>query len=551
MRIARRTWLAAAALTAMPRAAWANQLSSGAFTHGVASGDPLSDGVILWTRFLPNDSAGRIAWEVAEDESFAAIVRRGEAEATPLSDYCVKIDVRGLAPGRGYAYRFLSASGPSVTGLTRTAPEQAESLSVGLVSCANYAFGYFHAYGHLARRDDIDLVLHTGDYIYEYGRDEYPRDRDAVAARAFDPDHEIVTLADYYRRYALYHTDPDLLELRRRKPIAAVWDDHEIANQATHTGAQNHQRSEGAYIDRVAAASKAYFDWLPIRRPDPAAPRLYRSLDWGDLARILLLDTRYAGRPRQLDYRTAIGFRLLQDNDALVRAVDDFRRTHLNDPARTLLGAEQEAWLAQTLAQSQARGQPWQIVTQQVVMGEQIVGAGVSRMVPDTAHANTRRFVTAGERLGALGMPWNLDAWDGYPAARARFLESCVANANNAVVLGGDSHNAWLNNLAAPNLQRLAAIEFAGGSVTSPGLERTLSAAGAGEREALMRAANPHLAWCDVTHRGYGALRFTRAACAAEWVAFDDVRGPAAAPPVATRISAEPSARAGPGAWRL
>ena len=548
MQIARRGLLLAGATAAMVRPAWAQSLAQGAFTHGVASGDPLPDGVILWTRFVGGD--GRIAWEVAEDEAFATIAARGQAEASAASDYCIKVDVRGLQSGRAYFYRFLAGSGPSLVGRTRTAPEDAQSLTVGLVSCANYAFGYFHSYGHLAARDDVDLVLHTGDYIYEYGADEYPRNRLTIAGRAFDPDHEIVSLDDYYRRYQQYHTDPNLLALRAAKPIAAVWDDHEITNDATSTGAQNHQRNEGSYADRVAAASKAYFDWMPIRRPDPSAVQLYRALDWGGLAKIILIDTRYIGRVRQLSYQRALGLRLLSEGDGTHTAVEEFRRTQLLDPARTLLGAAQEAWLAETLAASKQRGQTWQVVAQQIAMGEQLIGAGAAAMVSPEAHSNVRRYVTVGERLGRMHMPWNLDAWDGYPAARDRFLQACVANASNAVVLGGDSHNTWVNNRAAPDdTSRIAAIEFAGGSVTSPGLEQAMAAATPGAREAMMKSANPHLAWCDATNRGYGVLKFTRAACEAEWVAFADVRSAEAPAPSITRMSATPSVGAGPGPW--
>jgi len=549
MLIQRRSLLLGASLAAAaPRGAWAQSLSAGVFTHGIASGDPLPDGVIIWTRF----TGERLAWEVAEDESFARVTQRGEARASLATDFCVKVDVRGLAPGRPYFYRFLSASGPSLTGRTRTAPASGgESLTVALFSCANFAFGYFHAYGHATMRDDVDLVLHTGDYIYEYGADEYPRRALTVPGRAFDPEREIVALEDYYARYRQYHTDPDLLALRQTKPFAAVWDDHEIANDATSGGAQNHQRAEGEYIDRVAAATKAYFDWMPIRRPHPTGARVYRSLDWGGLARILLLDTRLIGRARQLDYRRALGLRLLSDHESAPAAVEEFRRTQLNDPTRTLLGLEQEAWLSGELAASKQRGQKWQIVAQQIAMGEQRIGGGAASFVPETAHSNTRRYVTAAERLGRLGMPWNLDAWDGYPAARARFLETCAVNGANVAVLGGDSHNTWLNNLAAPGGARLAAIEFASGSVTSPGLEAPMAAAPAGAREAMMRDANQHLAWCDVSSRGYGVLRFTREACEAEWAAFSDVRSLASTPPQVTRLVSTTSATSGPGAWTL
>jgi alkaline phosphatase D len=549
MLLARRGLLVAGASAAFARAAWAQSLSPGAFTHGIASGDPLPDGVVLWTRFVGGD--GRIAWEVAQDDGFTGIVQRGEAQAGAESDFCVKVDARGLAPGRAYFYRFLSASGPSLTGRTRTAPARAEALSIGLVSCANYGFGYFHAYGHLAQREDVDLVVHTGDYIYEYGRNEYPRAAQTVAGRGFDPDHEIVSLGDYYQRYRQYHTDRDLIALRQLKPIAAVWDDHEIANDAASGGAQNHQRAEGAYVDRVAAATKAYFDWMPIRRPDTSGARLYRSLDWGDLARMLLIDTRLIGRTRQLDYRRALGLHLLSDGRRAAAAVEEFRRNRLNDSTRTLLGLEQEAWLTGALTQSKQRGQPWQIVVQQIAMGEQLIGAGAAQLVPSSGHGATRRYVGVAERLGRMGMPWNLDAWDGYPAARMRFLEACTAHAANVAVLGGDSHNTWLNNLASPNGSRLAAIEFAGASITSPGLESALSSAAPGAREALFMGANPHLAWCDVTNRGYGVLKFTRTACQSEWVAFSDVGSLQSNAPQITRINSQASQGGGPGAWML
>ena len=553
MLIARRSLFAAATLAAAaPRASWAQSLSAGIFTHGVASGDPLPDGVILWTRFVGGD--GRIAWEVAEDDAFTRVAQRGEARASLANDFCVKVDVRGLTPGRPYVYRFLSASGASLTGRTCTAPARGgDSLRIALFSCANFPFGYFHAYGHAAAREDIDLVLHTGDYIYEYERGAYPTEADSVPGRLIDPIGEIVWLSDYYQRYATYHTDPDLLELRRLKPMSVVWDDHELANDTWREGAQNHQpASEGAFADRIAAASNAYFDWMPIRRPEPAGARIYRSLDWGDLARILLIDTRFIGRDRQIDYRTTLMPRLAQGGADAAGAVAEFRRTLLDDPTRTMMGAAQERWFAETLADSKRRGQTWQIVAQQVVMGEQIATPGLSRLLPEGMSAGARQWFVAGEQVSALGLPWNLDAWGGYPAARMRFLDACAANANNAVVLGGDSHNCWLNNLAAPGGGgRLAAIEFAGGSVTSPGFERSLANAAPGEREALMRAGNPHLAWCDLTHRGYATLGFTREGCAAEWIAFDDVRSPHRGAPRTTQISAAASAGGGPGAWNL
>mgnify|MGYP000423046539 CR=1 FL=1 len=548
MLIKRRSLLVAATtLAAAPRAAWAQTLSSGTFTHGVASGDPLPDGVVIWTRF----TGETLRWEVAEDEAFRAIVQRGAARASFANDYCVKVDVRGLAPGQRYFYRFLSASNASVTGQTRTAPASGgERFGVAVFSCSNMPFGYFHAYGHAARRDDIDLVLHVGDYIYETARGQYPSESEAVPGRVIDPMTETVSVSDYYQRYASYHTDSNLLELRRTKPMSTVWDDHELVNNAWINGAPNHNAEyEGDYHTRIAAAAKAYFDWMPIRRP--GVLQLYRHLDWGDLARIVLLDARYIGRDEQLDYRDTLAPRLAQGGAEARAIADEYRRTVLDDPSRTMLGASQEQWFARTLADSRQRGQTWQIVAQQVVVGDQFAPVGTTRLLAPDVSSGSRQWFTAGEEMSALGLPWNLDTWSGYPAARRRLLEACAANAKNAVVLGGDSHNCWVNNLATADGSRLAALEFATGSVTSPGFERSLTNAAAGEREALLRGGNPHLAWCDITNRGYGALTFTRDGCAAEWLAFSDVRSPDAAVPTATRISAAASASAGPGAWTL
>ncbi|MES1199088.1 MAG: alkaline phosphatase D family protein [Pseudomonadota bacterium] len=551
MLITRRSALFAASLAATPVPAWARGLSRGTFTHGVASGDPLTDRVILWTRFVPSGD-GHVAWEIADDEAFQHVVSRGEADASMRTDFCVKVDAGGLSPGRPYFYRFLSAGGPSVTGMTRTAPQGAtEHLRIAFFSCANMPFGYFHAYGHAAARDDIDLALHLGDYIYEMQRGAYPSEADAVPGRVIDPTNEIVSLSDYYQRYASYHTDSNLLELRRLKPMSVVWDDHELANDAWREGAQAHDpATDGPWPARVAAASKAYFDWMPIRRPTQSGVRIYRSLDWGDLARIVLIDTRLIGRDHQLDYRTQLFARLAQQ-EADARAIAADMRHALDDPNRTMMGADQERWFAGTLAQSKRAGQPWQIVAQQVVMAEQAAPQGLSTLLPSNVSGGQRQWFTGAEQTTQLGLPWNLDNWGGYPAARARFLAACTANAANAVVLGGDSHNCWVNNLGAAEGGRLAAVEFAGGSVTSPGMERSLSNAQPGQRESMLRAANANMAFCDLTNRGYGALSITRGACNAEWVAFDSVREPVAPAAKITRFSSAASTSAGPGAWNV
>jgi alkaline phosphatase D len=542
MKFTRRALIYAAPFAAAPFPAWAGDLAQGAFTHGVASGDPTARNVVLWTRFLPR-SGEIIAWEISESENFARLSARGAAIASVQNDYCVKVDAGELQPDRRYFYRFLSASGPSVTGITRTAPEDhADALNIALFSCANMPFGYFHAYGHAAAREDIDLVLHVGDYIYENPRGFYPSDADAIPGRVIEPANALVSLTDYHARYASYHADPELLELRRVKPISAVWDDHEIANDTWMHGAQAHDpQTQGDFSARVAAAAKAYFDWMPVRRPERRGLKLYRTLDWGDLARIILLDTRFIGRDRQL---TAP--RTLFDGAEIMSAKAAFER-QLNDPSRSIMGAAQERWFAGALQNSKARGQSWQVIAQQVVMAQQSVPRGFTRFLPPGISPQAARWFVEGEAMSQMGLPWNLDNWNGYPAARTRFLDACAAHGTNALVLGGDSHNCWLHNHRRQS--RLAAIEFAGGSVASPGVEKTLTNAQPGEREAAMRGANPTLAWCDLTRRGYGAMRITRTACEAEWIGFDSVRDAAAPAPRVTRFTSEASAAAGPSAW--
>ncbi|MBX3510430.1 MAG: alkaline phosphatase D family protein [Hyphomonadaceae bacterium] len=354
------------------------------------------------------------------------------------------------------------------------------------------------------------------------------------------------TLNEYYQRYAVYHTDASLLELRRRKPLIAIWDDHEIADNAWADGALGHQSNEGNYAERVASARKAYYDWMPIRGgPNTAA---YRSFDWGDLARIIVLDTRLAGRSQPYRYSAAQVRALTQGGDAAAAALAEIRAA-LSNPARSMLGAVQEDWLSRTLARSKARAQPWQILLQQVVMGAQTAAPDLLALAPEGASAGARRYFAMGVALGAAGVAWNPDSWSGSGAARGRLLGACVTHANNAVVLSGDSHNCWLNNLrTAPG--QFAAIEFAGGSVTSPGFERPLPLGAPGAREAMMRAANSDLVWCDVTHRGYGALTFTRTHCSGEWRAFNSVSTPQA-PRRSPRFSiAKPVLAAAPEAGR-
>ncbi|SCE25811.1 alkaline phosphatase D [Streptomyces sp. IgraMP-1] len=299
----RRTVVLAAAATGallpLGAATTATAAATPRFLHGVASGDPLPDGVLLWTRVTPTEEAQpgsgagpdtEVGWEVAADAAFSSVVARGTVTARAATDHTVKADVRGLSPATGYWFRFTAGSTVSPTGRTRTAPAASASpagLRFGVVSCANWEAGWFSAYRHLAARGDLDAVLHLGDYIYEYATGDYP----ATPVRPHRPAHEITTLADYRLRHATYKTDPDLAALHARHPVIAIWDDHEFANDAWSGGAENHTPgAEGAWSERSAAARQAYFEWMPVRASTEGT--VFRRLRFGDLADLHLLDLR-------------------------------------------------------------------------------------------------------------------------------------------------------------------------------------------------------------------------------------------------------------------
>lgn len=439
------------------------------FLHGVASGDPRPDAVILWTRVTPDDPGAEVEvrYVVALDPALAEVVAEGSLTTTSDRDFTVKVDVTELSPSTTHYYAFEALEERSAIGRTRTAPSGAvDRLRIAVASCANYAHGHFNAYRHLARRADLDLVLHLGDYIYEYGDAEYG------AVRLYDPPHEIISLDDYRLRYAHYRRDPDLQEVHRQHPFAVVWDDHESANNSWEGGAGNHSPSEGPWDARKEAARRAYFEWLPIRETSDGL--IQRVLPYGDLADIVLLDTRLCCR----DEQAADG------DDPL-----------LDDPDRSLLGAEQEAWLAEAVTTSTAQ---WKLVAQQVMMGQ-------------------------------LPQFTNTDQWDGYPFARQRFFDVLRDESiDDVVVLTGDIHSSWAMDLADDPLDPASydaatgagavAVELVATSITSPGFPEAL----AGVADGLVED-NPHMKWVELTRRGYLVLDVTPARLQGAWYFVDTV----------------------------
>ena len=490
------------------------QAAQQGFTHGVASGEPGQDRILLWTRFAGGET--RLDWEVSDTLDFAKVVAGGSVTASGERDGCVKPIATGLAPGRWYYYRFTAPSGErSAIGRTRTLPAgRAEKFRLAAFSCSNLGFGWFNAYAHAAQRDDIDLLVHLGDYLYEYQAGNYPSAKQTVAGRMLDPLTEIVALADYRLRHAAYRADPDLQRLHQLFPMIVMWDDHESANDSWRDGAQNHQpETEGPWEARKTAAKRAYREWLPVSDDD------WASYDIGDLATLVRLDTRLAGREKPFELPEVLAGVAPAEREAAIRK---FRDGAWQDPARTLLGATQEQWLSQTLSASRRAGRTWQILAQQVIMGELVLPLVVSETMPADTPAQVSERIANGAVGSRLGLPVNLDAWDGYPAARARLLKAARSADANLIVLAGDSHNAWSFELA--DGKDPAGVEFAVSSVTSPGIERSVGWLDPARfaREAIAR--NPGLKWADSSRRGYLTVELTKARASTEFVFMDTIR---------------------------
>ena len=475
------------------------------FTHGVASGEPSSDSILLWTRYLAaQDTVLEV--ELSESLDFFSHTRGLTATARPENDFCAKITATGLKPGTWYYYRFVAPDGTrSVVGRTRTLPEGlTERFRMAVFSCSNIGFGWFNAYAHAAEENDFDLVVHTGDYFYEYEAGRFPDD--PVAGRMAEPATEAVALADYRLRHASYRADPDLQRLTQLYPMVMGWDDHESANDSYADGAENHQpETEGSWDTRKAAAVRAYREWLPVSN-EPWA-----SYQVGELATIFRLETRLTARSRPPSLAELVKGKTSPEE--MVAALATFANGDYRDPARTMMGARQEAWLADGLKRSRSGGTVWQVLAQQVIMGRVssppalVEGAGSD--LPDFV----RQRLQVAALASRAGLPLNMDAWDGYPAARARVLASALEADANLIVLAGDSHNAWAFDLDHDGVR--AGVEFAGQSVTSPGFEGYLSSIPPETLGAAVVAHNPQLRWADTARRGYMAVELTpeRASC--------------------------------------
>ncbi len=509
-----------------------------AFEHGVASGDPLTDRVLLWTRITPTDGNNaevQIGWEIATDSAFTDLVHSGTASTSAARDFTLKVDAQNLLPGTSYYFRFKVAGLTSPVGRCKTLPAGSiEQVRFAVLSCSNYPAGLFHVYAAAAAEAELDAVLHLGDYIYEYGNGGYATEDAAALGRLLPDDNasEILSLDDYRKRYALYRTDEDLQLLHASAPFIAVWDDHEVTNDTWRNGAENHNDGEGDFTERKLAALQAYFEWMPVRpASDDDEETIYRRFDFGDLVSLHMLDTRIIGRDEQLDfadYISATGF------DAARFTAD------VSDTNRTLLGLSQLDWLQTQLATSTAT---WQVLGQQVLMGRMLLPAemltalqnpgavDMTAMLTELVTIKLRQqagdpTLTAAEiaRIETV-IPYNLDAWDGYAYEREVLLGAARALNQNLVVLAGDTHNAWANNLTTLAGDAVG-VEFATASVSSPGLESYL-----GLSEAQIPAAEQAittlvdgLQYLNANQRGYLLVTFTAEEARADWRFVSNVK---------------------------
>jgi alkaline phosphatase D len=488
------------------------------FAHGVASGDPLAHRVILWTRVRPSLGAVvPVRWEVAFDAGFRRTLHRGHALATALTDHTVKVDVHGLPPDTPLHYRFWAAGQASPVGRTRTLPVgMVSQVKLAVFSCSNYPAGYFHAYAEAARTEGVHAAVHLGDYLYEYPRDGYASQDAAALGRLSLPETELHTLHDYRLRHAQYRGDPDLQAAHAALPFICVWDDHEVANDTWKDGAENHDpATEGSFAARRAAAMRAYHEWMPIRSPHPLQPeRIYRSFRFGRLLDLHLLDTRVVARDRQLDYGDYVG---AAGFDAVRFGAD------MANPSRQLLGDTQSQWLTRRMVDSEA---VWTVLGQQVLMGRmnipaplvlgQIGFAAYAALLAKAQAAPATLTPQEQALLAQPAIPYNLDAWDGYPVARETLLGTARALDKNLVVLSGDTHNAWASDLLDA-AGHAVGVEFATPAVTSPGFEAFLPnenplAVAAG----LEQIIGP-LVYANTHDRGFMLLSATPHECRAEW----------------------------------
>ena len=487
------------------------QAASGTFAHGIASGDPSADAVILWTRITPdNPMAGavEVIWEMDKDEGFGSLSASGSFTTNAARDWTVKVDASGLEGNEFYFYRFRVGDKTSPIGRTKTLPQDSvKSARFAVVSCANWEHGYFNTYDHIARQNHFDALIHLGDYYYEYGAGTYDSGSDIEIGRRHVPAHEIISLEDYRLRHAQYRSDPGLQGVTAKMPMIAIWDDHETSNDSWKDGAQNHQEGEGNWDERKQAALRAYYEWMPIREPRPGRVRsdIFRSYDWGDLLTLVTVETRLTARAEPFE---------IENHYPEIKAAgnaDTFKAELLGDPSREMLGKVQSDFIIETLKASKDAETPWRVMANQVIMGR-LLTTDMEPYIDEEAMKvieNDWPGIRDSIALSKYNMPVYPDSWDGYPVARETFYQRLIkAGVQDIVVLTGDAHEFWLNDLTSETGEKVG-VECVTTSVSSKTLTAYLGGATA-DYSLLLTQSNPDARYYNALHNGYIDFALTR-----------------------------------------
>ncbi len=393
-------------------------LSQSSFRYGVASGDPKPNAIILWTKITPNTTDSIIygSYQLSTNRSFKENTKQIPFATNSSKNYCVKVDASNLTPNTWYYYRFIYKNDTSIIGRTKTAPNtNQKQVNFAVVSCSNYEHGYFNVYESITKANNVEAIIHLGDYIYEMPTGVYSAN---MLDRKTFPPYEILTLTDYRDRYAHYRKDQQLQQLHQNFPFINIWDDHEIANDSYKNGASNHDSTEGDYLERLKHAKQAYYEWMPIREKEHS--HLYRKLTYGDNINLLFLDTRIDGRDKQ----------------------SSRKKRYRTDSTRRLIGDKQFNWIKNNVSRD---SNTWNIFAQQVMITP----------------------------FKVAGVTANPDQWDGYLYEKNRLIDYLVnQQIKNIVVLTGDLHSAWVNDIPlkkykARNGKNSLGVEFITPSITS------------------------------------------------------------------------------------
>ena len=494
------------------------------FVHGVASGDPDGSSVVIWTRISGATEPVRVDWYVATDANMLNVVSHGQLTARAERDYAVKQVVSGLAAGTSYFYQFVVGDAPSPVGRTKTLPVgQVDRFVLAVASCSNYAFGFFNAYEVIANDEEVDFVVHLGDFIYEHrARGGYGGATGRRIGRNHKPGHELTSLGDYRTRYAQYKADPQSIAMHARHPLIVTWDDHESANNPWMEGAANHQWIDGDWSERRAASLQAWYEWMPVRDPEPgnSPQRYWRHYKFGDLASLITLETRHTGRSKQITW----GSRL--DDFESAEEAHAFYNTIIGAAHRNMLSPEMESFLEVELAESVTTGRRWRIIGNQTVMARRYSPAineplfeNLRRELRRSLHGTLDGLV----RLGELDLPGDLDGWDGYPAARERFYNLAKdAGARDLLVLSGDSHGYWANALYDENGASMG-VELGTTGISSPRFLVDFGSEAAARWDELVAEHNREVLWAESRYRGYIRVDIARDKAHADFVIVSNV----------------------------